>query len=233
MFYKKIATLLVALAGLGVTLPARADALSFVPTSPSAGTTNKQIICLGDALQYEAEHTVAGNASVATAIFARVRSGEFRSICHAVYAYRTRGKHGYSKAYSYGRNPGKGAAPQFSYTTMGKPWPWNNGAAHRSLWFNTTLPIAKRLYADFVHGTHTVAPAIQRQVAACDSFHTTGAKTSRKSRKNSCGVIAGHLFYASNGLKKTNPGIDDIITAAVPHQPPKRLQGTPRELASN
>lgn len=226
---------MVVLAGLCVTGPAWADSASFVPTGTAVGTDNKQIVCLGDALQYEARHTVAGNASVATAIFARVQSGEFgRNVCEVVYAYRLRGKHGYSARYYHGRNPGKGAAAQFSFSTEGKPWPWNNGAAHRALWFNQTLPLAKRLYADWLNGTHTVAPAIQRQVAGCDSFHTTGAKTGRKTRKNSCGVIDGHIFYASNGVKRMpKPAVDEIITASVPHQPPKRLQNTPRELASN
>lgn len=236
MFSTKPIALAAALAGACVAGPAWAGSTSSVPTGTSVGTTNPQIVCLGDALQYEARHTVAGNASVAAIIFARVDSGEYgRTVCDTVYAYRKHTRNGYTVRYYHGRNPGKGAVSQFSFANEGKPWPWRNGAAHRKLWFGQTLPLAKRLYADWQRGTATVAPAVQRQVSGCDSFHATSAKSvSRHRRKANCGIIEGHLFYASNGVKKRPaPTVDDIITASTKVKPLPPVQIPAEELASN
>lgn len=156
---------------------------------------DEQVLCLSDAIQYEARHTPRGAAAVATSIFARVRDGGFGgdSICEVTHAYRVR-KGGRWSKFQHSRHPPRKAVPQFSYI-MHRTEPWRANAAQRKLWRTFSLPIAQKLMRDFRNHTHTVAPKVQHRLRACDHFHDASVRPGWALRY--CGKVDGLLFYAS------------------------------------
>ncbi|PIZ29566.1 MAG: hypothetical protein COY40_06630 [Alphaproteobacteria bacterium CG_4_10_14_0_8_um_filter_53_9] len=168
-----------------------------------SGTKDKETVCLADALHYEAIPSVEGMASVATVIFARAESGNYggKGICPAVYAYKVKLKKKWSD-WRWGRNPKGGGTAQFSYVMEGHPWPWEGSASAKKKWKTLSLPLAKKLIADWRSNRKTVAPTIQAKLEDCDHYHATYVAPKwrhGKGMKKCAGgqVIAGHHFYNS------------------------------------
>jgi|GEM_PF-3246856 len=161
----------------------------------------QQIVCLADALHYEAKPNPTGFASVAEVIFARAEKSD-KSVCQVIYAYRYCRNGKCKKAFHHGRNPGKykGWKPvaQFSYITEGHPYAWKHkNKAHRTKWAEKSFPAAQHLYKDWRAGVKTYLPKVQKAVDGATHYHANYVKPAWRKKLRKTASAGGHKFYKS------------------------------------